>query len=267
MKPDFDLNAALETLPVNWNGHWLRGSLWTGRDKDLSRRLVGLTPLLGLGQSHETLFALTKAIHDKQPLDHWVPLGRWLPESFTCPYCELGDQLVLESNGTCLRAKDPCPNPDGIVSEAILKVPSGKMIIQDDLIDLCPSDIRRDPNRVWGCHLEFLAYAKISMIHGFVGNTCPGVYRKSDGTYVIGNFEAPPGVQVAGVTTDLWAYSVMDYEKARQRAIAFDIDFDQRLKETQVFDVAPGVYTFRHFYPVDRHAENVTFATFERVSP
>lgn len=83
--------------------------------------------------------------------------------------------------------------------------------------------------------------------------------------------DLPEGCVDEGVIyTGLWAYSVIDLEDARKRALYHDpdVDWDAFLRSDDVFvlDVAPGKYRFDHNQVVqDRHALKVTFARIERV--
>jgi len=137
-----------------------------------------------------------------------------------------------------------------------LNVPSGKMVVANDLRHDWPVVGDYDVNSNYGCRMTSEQYAeRAGMAHAFVGNTCPGMNRLSLTEFIIGVDEYAEdgkpagklkGEEVAGICTDLWWYSIVDYD-----------DFVQRLgkpKERAVVECKPGVYQFRHlFHALDRN--------------
>jgi hypothetical protein len=188
-----------------------------------------------------------------------------------CPLCG-EDDFTIETNGLTVRiAGDPCKFANGLPhTEWELNVPSGKLVVANDLREIfpLPEDKDYDINTIMGCRQTALAYAANGMSHAFVGNTCPGVYKCGDGLFKIANepqdekWDAkkekyvkvkpkPPfeGEQVAGICTDLWWYSICDHDEYKRRCKRFKVKRDRNV---EVVDVKPGVYRFRH----DEHARS-----------
>ncbi len=205
-----------------------------------------------------------------------IQKGSCLRRCYTCE-----GEPALMFDGERISAATECKYPDGYVYEVELNVPSGKMVVDDDLRPLFGIHGDFDINTMWGCRQTTEAYAEIGCAHGCVGNTCPGVYRQKDGKYIIANgyykkdscededHVAPPGEDVQGICTDLWWYSFVDYDEFIRRA--------GRVSEKDIADkileVEPGVYRFRHLihdlkrYPEGTWTEGqiTVFAEFERV--
>jgi len=76
--------------------------------------------------------------------------------------------------------------------------------------------------------------------------------------------------EVASICTDLWAYSIIDFEEGRKRAF-YNGCTEEKWQEflagwtVHVADIEPGKYRFQHFHNADRDAHNVVMARFERV--
>lgn len=145
--------------------------------------------------------------------------------------------VTFEVKKTKIVASSKCPHPDGYpVYTAQINVPSGKLIFGNDFRDLvdCPGSF--DVNGTHGTALTTKAYADAGMIHVYVGNTCPGLYKVSDSRINIVSAatsyagedrdykdlecEPPKGKRVGGICTDLWWYSAMDYDLFKKRAKA-----------------------------------------------
>jgi hypothetical protein len=85
------------------------------------------------------------------------------------------------------------------------------------------------------------------MAHAFVGNTCPGVYQINDSKFVIGTATerkrpVKGAKRVAGICTDLWWFSIVDYDQFVSRSGREPGEYEE------VVSVKPGVYRFRHRY-------------------
>lgn len=169
-----------------------------------------------------------------------------------------------------------------------LAVPSGRIVAGNDFRDEYEQDapdrivcgqkfgkdhqsFKFDVNTDWGCRQVFMFYAKRGMAHGFVGNTCPGIYRLPDGRLTISqcrydrdNYERVdrPGESVGSICTDLWWYSLADHDDLASRPGGKD-----QIKHGSVIRVEPGIYRVTHrYHRVDRDA-NVTdhYAVIERI--
>jgi hypothetical protein len=208
-----------------------------------------------------------------------------LVRDYQCTTCSQRMRLAFDGRGFVWTGK-PCEFADGVVTEWELNVPSGKIVVANDLRTWFPSDEDYDVNGMLGCHLTTLGYAKVGMAHGFVGNTCPDVYRDGDDKFVIGSYHeelwnretkedypnpepCPWGESVANVCTDLWWYSIVDHDELVRRWEHYTPE-DDREKYMEgwtvhVVDVRPGVYKFRQEQGIDRDEGIVEYATFEWV--
>lgn len=176
----------------------------------------------------------------------------------SCPICD--QDLAFEMNGKILRPTTECKYPDGMVIEFELNVPSGKIVAKDDLREWFNYYGDFNINSSIGVMQTTLEMEKIGCAYGFVGNSCPGIYRQEDDTYIIAigayvdedhSDIEPLGKHVAGICTDLWWYSLVDYDEFRRRA--GDVKPDEIGAE--IFDVKPGVYHFHHFERDLNHPE------------
>jgi hypothetical protein len=152
---------------------------------------------------------------------------------------------------------EPCPVPDtGITTVITLNVPSGKIIVNDDLRPVYDAF---DPaeekfatyNSILGQAQVVEAFAAQGCAFGPVGNTSPGLYRTGQDTYVIAN----PGYDeetdtetfpegwtlLADVCTGLWAYSIADHADW----VSKGGDITKKPMAT-VVDIPAGVYEFVH---------------------
>lgn len=134
-----------------------------------------------------------------------------------------------------------------------LNVPSGVMVVANDLrpdFDFCGD---YDVNTAIGCVKTTKAMEAIGCAHAFVGNSCPSMYRTGENTFIIAstgydkeadkNIE-PMGVRVASIVTDLWWYSIVDADEFQRRGCQGQYDVDR-------VHVKPGVYRFTHFQHLD----------------
>ena len=252
------------TLFSDWRGHFKDG-------KDFTRAVWGFKQDI----SHIQLFDITlgQALDLKEvfadpgapPLPEPIRIRRGM--YFRCPSC--GNRLQMGTDGRRFYVMgDPCEFPKGFeVSEWELNVPSGKLVVANDLRDWYPIDGDFDIETERGLHETAMAYAEAGMSHAFVGNTCPGVYReRRKGSYSIKNSRSSKNI--ASICTDLWWYSLCDYEDLKRRGAYYtpDNDMDDYLEKfCSVVDVKPGVYRFRHYNGVDRDEQTVRFADFKWV--
>lgn len=141
---------------------------------------------------------------------------------FECRTCGDRPWPRLTADGAYLDT--PCPLPDGVTTTITLAVPSGKIIVSDDLRPTyrLDEDARPDINSSLGMQLKGLAMAGIGCAWGFVGNSSPGLYRTDWDTFVIASPEyceetdevtgRLAGIEpLTGVCTDTWAYCVADF--------------------------------------------------------
>jgi len=130
-----------------------------------------------------------------------------------------------------------------------LNVPSGSMVFSDSLPEFQIFG-SFDTNTEDGLKKQTMAMARIGCAHGFVGNSCPRVYRVDDKTILVANVPVDeetgepkntPGEYLAQIITDLWWYSFVDAEEYERRGGKKHNGFGfGRIK------VRPGVYKFSH---------------------
>jgi len=217
-----------------------------------------------------------------------TPLALRSPPGLGCSRCDT--KLLFAFDGQQIRVtSDPCPYSNGIHSVFELNVPSGKLVVANDLRTWFPCDDSRDINSTFGCHLTTLDYAGVGMAHGYVGNSSPGVYSAGSDSFVIGNYDegiwdpesqdyvpnpepSPWGEELTQICTDLWWYSIVDLAELVRRREYYTpkLSLEDLLKRVEVLEVKPGVYEFRHD-PEARSYENegstapTVYATFKWV--
>jgi len=273
---------------LDWRGHYRSGKYWHDEgwfdspEKRL-RDMVRESLLWGFMQVPQ-LQKFADAIEAGVELEEPISLAS-LSLRHECTFC--GAVFSLAFNGKGFVAfNEACPYPDGLITEYELNVPSGKIVVDDDLRQWFPVDEDYNVNAMIGCHLSSLAAAKVGMAYGFVGNTSPEVYRNGEDKFVIGSYRedlwdreknedypnpdpCPWEEPVASICTDLWWYSIADYDEFVRRVAHHTPD--RTVKEiiehwtVHVVDVKPGVYKFRQEQGVNRDAGIVEFATFEWV--
>lgn len=265
-----EMQKILVKMNLDWNGHHASGTYWNSdgwcrpekeRRRDLFRSTVYLYDTFLTVEGAEKII---EAFKSGVSLDYWTPIGEGEP-SLCCSNCK---NRAFETNGTTVRPTKPCQYPDGIVTEFTLNVPSGKMVIANDLRYLCRIGDNSDINSTYGTHRAILNYAKSGLACGFgVGNTCPTVAKHKGGRFTIGRRQG--GRRVTGICTDLWAYSIMDYEEALRRVAYYEFDLESTRKslDSEVVKVPAGLYRFRHYHGQDRDASKILFAEFERIGP
>jgi len=141
-----------------------------------------------------------------------------------------------------------------LLLKVAIDVPSGKLICGNDFREqypVDPVDGKFNINEKVGIKLTTEAYAKVGMFHGFVGNSCPSLYVK-DNTINILNAgwnkktdkqkRVPKqfGKRVGSICTDLWWYSVADYDDFIKRGGVVDKQWDT------IINVEPGRYVLCH---------------------
>lgn len=258
---------------VDLRGHFKRGKGW-GASEDALKKFV-LDSLMFLGV--EDLQGILNALKTLKP---FTLKNRGNP----CSYC--GAPMGLCFNGENLVWDgEECPHRDGLITEFELNVPSGRIVVDDDLRQWFPVDEDFDVNTQLGRHLTSLAAAQVGLAHGFVGNSCPRIFQK-ESKFVIGNYEdvlwdeglgdyvdnpeeCGWGEVVATICTDLWWYSIADFDDFVRRMAHYTpkISLDDILNHPtiQVVDVKPGVYKFRQEQGISRSSPIVAHATFEWV--
>ena len=210
-----------------------------------------ITEMSHLGES--VLQALLKAIKSQVPLADSITIeGNCLNTCFAC-----GEEPDFETDGIMIRPKTPCSYPNGIPLTFELNIPSGVMVVANDLRGHFDFEGDYDINTRIGCVRTTKAMEKIGCAYAFVGNSCPSIYKTGEDIFTIssGGYNKktdediePEGVHVASIITDLWWYSIVDADEFERRGCEGQYAVDR-------VQVKPGVYRFTHFQHLD-HSEN-----------
>lgn len=236
---------------VDFNGHFKNGTdiEWMKKEWERTDRGDLLTDIRdgdgGLSRTSASLFKM-------------LIIG-----SRGCPFCHV-DVEVTQEEGGGWKVTEPCTDPEGTSAtvEFNLNIPSGKMVVANDLRAWFPGEPSFDSDKTIGKRDATLWASKRGFAFGFVGNSCPGVYRTQKG-YLIAN---PPQTEmwdggrekfvrvkttpfrhrrIAGVCTDLWWYSICDYDELQLRAKMLGVKAPTG-KDVYVVPVRPGLYHFKH---------------------
>jgi len=259
------LKKILGKASLDYNGHWKDGSaLRSSEDKSfnvLKKLFIG-------PRSMETEDAedLICAIDATMPLDRWVGIDLTASLTMTlgaCTYCG-ENQFNAETNGSVVRiVGKACEFSTGMpLTEFELNVPSGKLVIANDLRKIFPIAEDEGPNinTLIGCRKTALMYAGNGLASAFVGNSSPGVYKCGNdfkianppeneiwnGTQYTRIVPTPKfkGKAVAQICTDLWWYCICDEAEFKRRCKYFKQKTSNL--NIQTINVKPGVYRFLH---------------------
>lgn len=191
-------------------------------------------------------------IADGELADVYLPHLNPFPAQLNSNCYSCGDRLDLEVTEDAVTVVRPCSYPDGITTVITLAVPSGQLLVSDDLRPVYRWDgsAMADYNSALGQAQATMAMAEAGCAFSPVGNTCPALYRTGKDRYVIaspgydedtGTEQLPAGWdRLAGIVTDLWAYSVADYAHWQSRGgNPAGLDWCET-----VIGIAPGDYQF-----------------------
>ncbi|MFC8950947.1 hypothetical protein [Streptomyces rochei] len=204
----------------------------------------------------------------------WPPM--LLDHLFECSYC--GQYFAPRITDDAVYVDTPCQQTDGITTVVTLDVPSGKIVVTDDLRPVYSVD-RHDlasSNSALGQAQYIEAMAAIGCAYGPVGNTCPGLYRTGGTSYIIAcpeyDYEdnekpsLPESDCIADICTDLWAYSIADHDDWKARGG----DTDALGWSGSIVEIPAGTYQFTHHTGergFDRDAPGtVIFAHIEKIA-
>lgn len=201
-----------------------------------------------------------EACENGETLDRFYTISKIEWYNRTCPFCEV--EIYLETNGTTLRIKDSCPNPQGYpLSEWELNVPSGKMVIANDLRNLFPIPELHvlDPLH----HHAQVQASQYGLSMGYVGNTCPNVFLnwEKDSLTISPEDKREGEEKVHTILTSLWWYCIADYDELLKRTEHFGGSLSD--VDGVVVEVDPGVYTFSHnnlWHLFDKTGEEFVYA-------
>jgi hypothetical protein len=277
-------------LKFNYRGHHASGEdekyygdIWS---RSLPETIIKRTYMEVSAEDFEYLLKVMSDVVDgkKRTKLRYVKLDRFDDGAEpSCSHCE--EKPFLEFNGKTFRLSEKCPRPDGIkIVETELDLRSGKVVVANDLRGYFDDEnVETDfyVNEKIGILRTTEAYASLGMAHAFVGNTCPGVYRINDKKFTVSNgiydWEdedknvKPEGEQVASICTDLWWYSICDYnvfkDKVKKAGGILKDALDNN--DCEVFNVKPGIYKVTHDfearYKDDENTDIADYGTFEWV--
>lgn len=172
---------------------------------------------------------------------------------YGCAVCDEAPELRVTA--AAVEVLNACPYPEGITTEIVLAVPSGRIIVTDNLRHVYDWDDEAigDYNTAIGQARAIRAMADAGCAYGPVGNSCPGFYRTGPDSYIIarGGYDEDSGdrtspatgaKQLASICTDLWAYSLADL--AHFTSLGGSIT--ELGGNADIVDVTPGAYRFTH---------------------
>lgn len=153
---------------------------------------------------------------------------------------------------------------------------SGKIIVENDLREFFERPPGYDLNSVQGLINQTHWYARQGMCHGFVGNSCPTLYlSEKHGKILIGvdydretdEMNPTPILpddsykELCSVITDLWWYSIMDYDEFVAR------NPDVNVNALTVVDIPAGNWKLEHKYGISElgYHENLPYATLTKI--
>ncbi|MGW7316317.1 hypothetical protein [Streptomyces sp. NPDC054865] len=205
--------------------------------------------------------------------------GETFPMGFPFGGCKVcGQHPAYEVFEEAAYVHEPCSHPDGITTTITLNVPSGKLLVSDNLRPVY--NWRDDPLVDYDCVLgrarAITAMAAIGCAFGPASDRSLGLYRTEPDRYVIAtpwidfdNDETPSIPEetcLAHICTDIWSYAIADYE----HWLSMGGDPETLDSGDTIVNVTPGTYQFVHHsgervFDVDKD-ETVIFAHVERVA-
>lgn len=182
--------------------------------------------------------------------EHSISIPSVIEGNRDCGVC--GEYVTFSptEDRSSMVASSECSLPDGITTKIFLTVSSGKIIVTDDLRPVY-GDFDESKfvsyNSARGQAQVIEAYAAQNCAYGPVGNSCPSLICTGEGKYVIvspseDEDEDILGNKLAWVCTDLWAYSIADYQEWLDRGG----DLSKLGWSDNVIDFPNGVYEFTH---------------------
>lgn len=206
-----------------------------------------------------------------------------------CAYC--GEHLSIGCNGNKIWVNNPCKYKDGLPPiEVELNVPSGVLVVGNDFRGGFKVVGDYDVNKFYGIFKTMKKYESIGLIHGFVGNTCPYIYRKKsslfqkvlnffgfakiESTFMLGtnawteDYETEihhkDWSEIDNISTDLWWYSIADKDEWIRR---YGREPNTKNDDCIIIKCKPGVYKVTHQYHlIENEKVPSKFALIEWVS-
>lgn len=213
----------------------------------------------------------------------------------SCGMC--GEYPKYDVSKEGVKLSGPCADVRGITTTITLDVPSGKIVVDDDLRPLFNGFDREnfaDYNSARGQAQVIEAFAEDKCAFGPVGNSCPDLWRTGEDTYIIarkpwaapgddwadeGDVPPPEGAEkLAGICTDLWAYSIADYDEWIRRGGVMVGNYKKHLGKvvhepeqwtTTIVEIPAGSYEFTHHsgeLDFDDDADDVVWCDIRKVA-
>ena len=271
---------------TDWQGHNKRGTISWGDPANFVKRIIGD---LFIYINEEDDKRLRGVLEGGPPLTTPHRLGR--PSGLRCYYC--GERLEIATDGRNFSVSGPpCPLPNGLEFHDIeLNVPSGILVVDDDLRRWYPLERDWEINELPGKIKMIEDHAAVGLAMGFVGNSCPNLRRAGDQKFVVARYlehvwdpnqevevdnpaANPWGEVLANVCTDLWWYSIADGDDFARRLAHFTPEIsleDWAAGYTHnLVRVPPGVYRVRWFpdsYKDEDTQGAILYAEIEWVRP
>ena len=222
------------------------------------------------GLDKNALGDILKAVKSRKPTKSFIGLAK--SSLGICYVC--GEKIEFETNGLVIRAKKSCEYPNGIPLVFELNIPSGVMIVANDLRPDFDFEGDFNINTAMGRVKTTKAMEAIGCAHAYVGNSCPSVYKTGKDKFVIASSGYDEendkeikikGKCVANICTDLWWYSIVDSDEFKKRGCEGKYTADK-------VNVKPGVYRFTHFYGTGQKFEKenkkpTIYSEIERIRP
>jgi len=148
-----------------------------------------------------------------------------------------------------------------------INIPSGKLICGNDFREQYPISGEFDVNEAIGIKRVIEAYGKQGLFHGFCGNSCPRLYLSGNKLSIASpawdektdkKIDPKLGKRVGAICTDLWWYSVADYDDFIARGGKVDGQWDT------IIDVKAGQYILSHSLRYKDWNELELYATIQK---
>lgn len=210
---------------------------------------------LTMDTPHKNIREIIHAIQKKKDVE---PILLGSSCLVTCPECGVAPEFYYYKGAF---QADPCAYPNGLPAFSFeLNIPSGKIVVANDLRGAFPITGSYYVNYTINEMRTTLAYAKLGMAHGFVGNTCPAFQAKGDQNFYITNGNPIKGLRTkCRICTDLWWYSLCDFDELARRKPEWI-----KSEDLDIVKCRPGVYKITHQYHTIRaNRDKGVYATIE----
>jgi hypothetical protein len=230
-----DYPVRIITVPVDLKGHTANERFFTGEDGVVRMKFVDW----GILPPEEEMFT---------DIEHGF--------SKSCSNCGGYIGLLYDKNTkTAATNLPPCRYTEGLITRTEVEFPAGKILVSDSIPGnwTRAGDVMSDVtyNSKLGQSQTIVNYALHNTAFGPTGNEGLGLYKVKDGHYRVINpgyvddtdeVVEPEGC-VASICTDLWAYSIVDYQKWLD---AGNEDVELNWGES-VVEILPGRYRFTYY--------------------